>query len=105
VAPVHVGDVARAIAVADERATVSGVWSLAGPDEMAFDELVDLVRGRSAARLHSGAGPFTATQLDYLARDSVVDAPSWAELGLRPVAVASDLAAAPGGPLPSGPGR
>jgi uncharacterized protein YbjT (DUF2867 family) len=103
VAPVHARDVARAIAAADDREHLTGTWTLGGPEAMPFDTLVDLVRGTRDPKRHLGApddgdlGGFTATQLDYLARDSVLT-PTVGELGVTPGPVTDDLAVAPAGP-------
>jgi uncharacterized protein YbjT (DUF2867 family) len=77
VAPVWVGDVAAAIAAADDAVELSATWSLAGPDEVAFDDLVDAVHGAPVAKRHldGGAAPagLTLTQLEVLAADSLPD--------------------------------
>jgi uncharacterized protein YbjT (DUF2867 family) len=93
VAPVWVGDVAAAIAAADEAVELTAIWSLAGPDEVTFDDLVDAVHGAPVAKRHldnragqvAGApgprpgpapGPLdglTPTQLEVLAADSLAD--------------------------------
>ena len=77
VAPVWVGDVAAAIAAADDAVELSATWSLAGPDEVAFDDLVDAVHGAPVAKRHldGGAAPagLTPTQLEVLAADSLAD--------------------------------
>jgi uncharacterized protein YbjT (DUF2867 family) len=77
VAPVWVGDVAAAIAAADDAVELSATWSLAGPDQVAFDDLVDAVHGAPVAKRHldGGAAPagLTPTQLEVLAADSLAD--------------------------------
>jgi len=92
VAPVWVGDVAEAIAAADDAVELSATWSLAGPTPLTFDELVDAVHGGPVAKRHldgaaSGGdgGPgggggtagsraeLTAVQLGVLAADSLPD--------------------------------
>jgi uncharacterized protein YbjT (DUF2867 family) len=77
VAPVWVGDVAAAIAAADDAVELSATWSLAGPDEVALDDLVDAVHGAPVAKRHldGGAAPagLTPTQLEVLAADSLPD--------------------------------
>jgi uncharacterized protein YbjT (DUF2867 family) len=77
VAPVWVGDVAAAIAAADDAVELSATWSLAGPDEVAFDDLVDAVHGAPVAKRHLGGGAapagLTPTQLEVLAADSLPD--------------------------------
>jgi uncharacterized protein YbjT (DUF2867 family) len=52
VAPVWVGDVAAAIAAADDAVELAATWALAGPSEVAFDELVDAVHGGPVAKRH-----------------------------------------------------
>jgi uncharacterized protein YbjT (DUF2867 family) len=91
VAPVHVADVARVIAAADDRATVTGTWGLAGPEAMRFDALVELVRAGPAATRPAPGAPFTPTQLDYLARDSVLDPTGWRQFEVTPTPVGPDL--------------
>jgi NADH dehydrogenase len=45
--PIWAGDVATALALADERdGTVSGIYDLGGPDTVSYDELVRLATGR-----------------------------------------------------------
>ena len=92
VAPVWVGDVAEAIAAADDAVELSATWSLAGPTRLTFDELVDAVHGGPVAKRHlDGAAPggdggpgggggtagsraeLTAVQLEVLAADSLPD--------------------------------
>jgi uncharacterized protein YbjT (DUF2867 family) len=82
VAPVWVGDVASAIAAADDAVELRATWSLAGPTELALDALVDAVhgtyRGAVAKRHLDGAtsGPdvgLTPAQLGLLATDSLPD--------------------------------
>ena len=91
VAPVWVGDVAEAIAAADDAVELSATWSLAGPTRLTFDELVDAVHGGPVAKRHlDGAAPggdggpggggtagsraeLTAVQLGVLAADSLPD--------------------------------
>jgi uncharacterized protein YbjT (DUF2867 family) len=52
VAPVWVGDVAAAIAAADDAVELAATWSLAGPDELPLDALVDTLHRRPAAKRH-----------------------------------------------------
>jgi NADH dehydrogenase len=92
VAPVWVGDVAEAIAAADDAVELSATWSLAGPTRLTFDELVDAVHGGPVAKRHldgaasggdgrpgGGGGTagsraeLTAVQLGVLAADSLPD--------------------------------
>jgi uncharacterized protein YbjT (DUF2867 family) len=56
VAPVFVGDVAAAIAAADDAVELAATWALAGPDELAFDDLVDAVHGGPVAKRHLDGG-------------------------------------------------
>lgn len=94
VAPVWVGDVAAAIAAADDAVELSATWSLAGPDEVAFDDLVDAVQGAPVAKRHldGEAGPLTPTQLEVLAADSLADPGLPAPPGLVATPLAEALA-------------
>jgi uncharacterized protein YbjT (DUF2867 family) len=96
VAPVWVGDVAAAIAAADDAVELSATWSLAGPDEVAFDDLVDALHGATVAKRHldGGAGPagLTPTQLEVLAADSLADPGLPAPPGLVATPLAEALA-------------
>ena len=96
VAPVWVGDVAAAIAAADDAVELSATWSLAGPDEVAFDDLVDAVHGVPVAKRHldGGAAPagLTPTQLEVLAADSLADPGLPAPPGLAATPLAEALA-------------
>jgi uncharacterized protein YbjT (DUF2867 family) len=94
VAPVWVGDVAAAIAAADDAVELSATWSLAGPDEVAFDELVDAVHGAPVAKRHldGRAGPLTPTQVEVLAADSLADPGLPAPPGLAATPLAAALA-------------
>jgi uncharacterized protein YbjT (DUF2867 family) len=96
VAPVHVEDVARVLAAADDReAEITGTYAIQGPDVVTADELADLVAGRSRRKLHlSPAAAARAARLqgrrlspamlEVLAADSLADAPdAAAELGLE----------------------
>jgi uncharacterized protein YbjT (DUF2867 family) len=79
VAPVWVGDVAAAIAAADDAVELAATWALAGPDEVSFDELVDAVHGGPVAKHHlNGAdggrwAGLTGAQVGVLAADSLPD--------------------------------
>jgi uncharacterized protein YbjT (DUF2867 family) len=89
VAPVWVGDVAEAVAAADDAVELAATWSLAGPTRLTLDDLVDAVHGERAAKRHldgatgdagsGGDGPtgsqagLTPAQLGVLAADSVGD--------------------------------
>jgi uncharacterized protein YbjT (DUF2867 family) len=106
VAPVWVGDVAAAVAAADDAVELTATWSLAGPDELALDELVDAVHGAPVAKRHldgaadgpgSGAAPGphpapTAAQLGVLAADSLPDPALERPPGLVPTSLAEALA-------------
>ncbi len=95
VAPVYVEDVARALAAADDRASVaSGTFGLQGPDEVTADEVVALLAGGRRRALH--LPPAAARRavrslrrlspafLDLMARDCLADAPdAAAEFGVR----------------------
>ena len=86
--PVWVGDVAAAIAAADDAVELAATWSLSGPDEVSFDALVDAVHGGPVAKHHLAAAA-------GLTRDPPVAWP-------RPLA---DPAAGPAGrPGPTPPG-
>jgi uncharacterized protein YbjT (DUF2867 family) len=101
VAPVWVGDVAAAIAAADDAVELSATWSLAGPDEVAFDDLVDAAHGAPVAKRHlrSGAAPagLTPTQVEVLAADSLADPGLPAPPGLVATPLAEALARAAAG--------
>ncbi|HEX2372757.1 MAG TPA: NAD(P)H-binding protein [Actinomycetota bacterium] len=99
VAPVWVGDVAAAIAAADDAVELAATWSLAGPDRLALDDLVDALHGGPVAKRHldgaAGAGrsgdppaALTAAQLEVLAADSLPDPGLAAPPGLVPTTVA-----------------
>jgi uncharacterized protein YbjT (DUF2867 family) len=95
VAPVLAGDVAAAIAAVDAAAEPPTRLDLGGAEILTMTELAALVRDPPSPT----PPPLTATQRDYLARDSVVPPTGWAELGLEPHPVGLDLTVAPGGPL------
>jgi uncharacterized protein YbjT (DUF2867 family) len=94
VAPVWVGDVAAAIAAADDAVELSATWSLTGPDEVAFDELVDALHNAPVAKrhLHGEAGPLTPTQVEVLAADALADPGLPAPPGLVATPLAEALA-------------
>ena len=94
-APVLAGDVAAAIAAVDAAAEPPARLDLGGAEVLTMTDLAALVRDSSSP----APPPLTATQRDYLARDSVVPPTGWAELGLEPHPVGLDLTVAPGGPL------
>jgi len=110
VAPVWVGDVAEAIAAADDAVELSATWSLAGPTRLTFDELVDAVHGGPVAKRHlDGAAPggdggpgggggtagsraeLTAVQLEVLAADSLPDPALPGPPGQAPTPLAETL--------------
>jgi uncharacterized protein YbjT (DUF2867 family) len=101
VAPVWVGDVAAAIAAADDAVELAATWSLAGPQELAFDDLVDAVHGGPVAKRHLGGGPvakphqvgLTPAQVGVLAADSLADPAFPRPPGLVPTPLAETLAA------------
>jgi len=129
VAPVWVGDVAAAIAAADDAVELAATWSLAGPDAVTFDALVDAVHGGPVPKVHvdgnggvvprgplgddgrpSGAeggatrrpsAGLTPAQLGVLALDSLPDPGLPAPPGLVPTPLAEALAGSAG---PSGRG-
>jgi uncharacterized protein YbjT (DUF2867 family) len=111
VAPVWVGDVAAAIAAADDAVELAATWSLAGPDEVAFDDLVDAVHGRPVAKHHLAGGDdhpragLTPVQARVLAIDSLADPALERPPGLVPTPLAEALArsAAPGHTRVAGP--
>jgi uncharacterized protein YbjT (DUF2867 family) len=94
VAPVWVGDVAAAIAAADDAVELRTTWSLAGPTELTLDHLVDAVRGGTAAKRHLDGGITAA------------EAEAEAEAGLSPAqlgVLAADSLPDPALPRPPGP--
>jgi uncharacterized protein YbjT (DUF2867 family) len=114
VAPVWVGDVAAAIAAADDAVELSATWSLAGPSEVAFDELVDAVHGGPVAKHHLAGGDvpdpgarvrFTPAQAGVLAADSLADPALERPPGPAPTPLAEALArsATGGGARVAGP--
>jgi uncharacterized protein YbjT (DUF2867 family) len=102
VAPVWVGDVAAAVAAADDAVELAATWALAGPDEVSFDALVDAVNGGPVAKVHldgggatdgdGGAAGLTAAELGVLAADSLPDPGLPAPPGLVPTPLAEALA-------------
>jgi len=111
VAPVWVGDVADAIAAADDAAELGAVtWSVAGPTQLSFDGLVDAAHGTSVAKRHLGTGDGEAggrwvgagaagsgawlreVQAGVLALDSLGDPALPAPPGLVPTPLAEALA-------------
>jgi uncharacterized protein YbjT (DUF2867 family) len=83
VAPVWVGDAARAIAAADDAVELRATWTLAGPTQLTLDDLVDALHRtpaagplRPPAKRHLGADAgsgLTPTQVEVLAADSLAD--------------------------------
>src|SRR4029453_11276129 len=123
VAPVWVGDVAGAIAAADDAVELAATWALAGPDKVTFDALVDAVHGGPAAKVHvdgdggvppgaalADGGPtgaeggatrrssagLTPAQLGVLAADSLPDPGLPAPPGLAPMPLAEAVARSAG---------
>jgi uncharacterized protein YbjT (DUF2867 family) len=117
VAPVWVGDVAAAIAAADDAVELAATWALAGPDERSFDALVDAVHGGPVAKRHLGlanavdggdgaargagstAGPpdrLTAVQAGVLAADAVPDPALERPPAIDPIPLAETLARSAG---------
>jgi uncharacterized protein YbjT (DUF2867 family) len=102
VAPVWVGDVAAAVAAADDAVELAATWALAGPDEVSFDALVDAVNGGPVAKVHldgggatdgdGGAAGLTPAELGVLAADSLPDPGLPAPPGLVPTPLAEALA-------------
>jgi uncharacterized protein YbjT (DUF2867 family) len=122
VAPVWVGDVADAIALADDAAELGTVtWSLAGPTELTFDDLVDAVHGGRVAKRHlvadgeagsgpreAGSGPWAGlgeVQAGVLAADSLGDRALPAPPGQVPTPLEEALARSAVGAWPRVAGR
>ncbi|HEY6709801.1 MAG TPA: NAD-dependent epimerase/dehydratase family protein, partial [Actinomycetota bacterium] len=123
VAPVWVGDVADAIATADDAAELSAVtWSLAGPTQLTFDELVDGVHGSPVVKRHLGTtgaggadGPvapalgswagLSEVQVGVLAADSLGDPALAPPPGLVATPLAETLARTAGRERAGLPGR
>jgi NADH dehydrogenase len=106
VAPVWVGDVADAIATADDAPELAAAtWSLSGPTQLTFDDLVDAVRGGRVAKRHlapgDGQAPGRGTglsevQAGVLAADSLADPALTPAPGLVPTPLAEALARSAG---------
>ncbi len=106
VAPVWVGDVADAIATADDAPELAAAtWSLSGPTQLTFDDLVDAVRGSRVAKRHlapgDGQAPGRGTglsevQAGVLAADSLADPALAPAPGLVPTPLAEALARSAG---------
>jgi NADH dehydrogenase len=105
-APVHVEDVARTLAAADDRETgLTGTYGLQGPEVVTADELADLLAGRAKRKIHLspaaaqrvarvlGRG-LSPVLLEVLASDSLADAPdAAAEFGIELTPLRRGLAA------------
>jgi uncharacterized protein YbjT (DUF2867 family) len=111
VAPVWVGDVADAIAMADDAVELAATtWSLAGPTQLTFDDLVDAVHGARVAKRHleppgqPGSG-LSEVQVGVLAADSLGDPALPAPPGLVPTPLAEALARSASGEWPRVAGR
>jgi uncharacterized protein YbjT (DUF2867 family) len=121
VAPVWVGDVATAIAAADDAVELAATWSLAGPAELALDALVDAVHGEPVAKRHVGVGDegapaggdgagatpgppagLTPDQVGVLAVDSLADPALPRPPDLEPTPLAETLARSMGRGRPGG---
>jgi uncharacterized protein YbjT (DUF2867 family) len=100
VAPVWVGDVATAIAAADDSAeALHGVWALAGPTRTSFDGFVDALNQATADKLHLDGDPvpaghpgLTAVQAEVLAADSLPDPAVPPAPGVTPIPLADAVA-------------
>jgi uncharacterized protein YbjT (DUF2867 family) len=96
VAPVWVGDVARAVAAADDAVELTATWSLSGPTELTFDALVDATHGGPVAKHHldatGGGSGLTPAQLGVLAVDSLGDPGLERPSGVVPTPVGEALA-------------
>jgi uncharacterized protein YbjT (DUF2867 family) len=122
VAPVWVGDVAAAIAAADDAVELAATWAVAGPSELAFDELVDAVHGGPTPKRHLAGGGrearagggggnggrwagLTPVQVGVLAADSVPDPAMRRPPGLAATPLAEAVAGGAGSARPRLPGR
>jgi NADH dehydrogenase len=100
VAPVWVGDVARAIAVADDHpGPLHATWALAGPGSTTFDEFVDALNQATVAKLHLDGDPdavrragLSAVQAEVLAADSLPDPGVPPAPGVTPLPLAEAVA-------------
>jgi uncharacterized protein YbjT (DUF2867 family) len=100
VAPVWVGDVATAIAAADDSAEpLHDVWTLAGPTRTSFDGFVDALNQATADKLHLHGDPIpaghpglTAVQAEVLAADSLPDPAVPPAPGVTPIPLADAVA-------------
>jgi uncharacterized protein YbjT (DUF2867 family) len=100
VAPVWVGDVADAIATADDAPELpAATWSVAGQAELTLDDLVDTVHGGRVAKHHLDTdrlAGLTDAQAGVLAADSLADPALPAPPGLVPTPLAEVLARSTG---------
>jgi uncharacterized protein YbjT (DUF2867 family) len=100
VAPVWVGDVARAIAVADDRPdALHATWTVAGPVSTTFDGFVDALNQATVAKLHLDGDPeaarragLSAVQAEVLAADSLPDPATPPAPGVVPLPLAEAVA-------------
>jgi NADH dehydrogenase len=108
VAPVWVGDVARAIAVADDRPeALHATWTVAGPGSTTFDGFVDALNQATVAKRHldgdpeaarasgmpaAGRAGFSAVQAEVLAADSLPDPATPPAPGVVPLPLAEAVA-------------
>jgi uncharacterized protein YbjT (DUF2867 family) len=109
VAPIWVGDVADAIALADDAPELPGAtWSLSGPTQLTLDGLVDAVNGGRVAKRHlapedgeaRGRGVGTSGRAEPRARTA---SGPWAGLGQVQIEVlAADSLGDPALPSPPG---
>lgn len=108
-APVHVEDVARALAAADDRETAfTGTYGLQGPEVVTADELADLLAGRPRRKIHLSPAAtgrvvrllgrrLSPALLEVLAADSLSDAVDAAtEFGIERTPLRRGLAASLG---------
>lgn len=95
-APVFSGDVARALATADDRAQpVSGTYGMQGPDVVTAEELVDLLGGKGPKRYGAPVEARWSSTVDaILAADSLADAADAnVEFALEPTSLDAGLMA------------
>jgi uncharacterized protein YbjT (DUF2867 family) len=108
VAPVWVGDVAHAIAVADDRPeALHATWTVAGPGSTTFDGFVDALNQATVAKRHLDGDPeawrasgmlasrragLSAVQAEVLAADSLPDPTTPAAPGVTPLPLAEAVA-------------
>ena len=99
VSPVWVGDVADAIATADDAPELAAAtWSLSGPTQLTFDDLVDAVRGSRVGKRHlaPGDGQAPGPWAGVLAADSLGDPALPPPPGMVPTPLAEALARSAG---------